>query len=82
MPFALLTRPETEKVLEDEFESTGTCPVFSPIDLAEFLQTMNTRRPERFVSAVSLIAKLGIVLVRAPAEFAKQFTRQSVAQSL
>lgn len=82
MPFALLTRPETEEMLEEQFESTGTCAVFSPIDLDEFLQTMNSRRTERFVNAVSLMANLGILLVRTPDAFADSATALPVAQSM
>ena len=78
----LLTRPETEEMLEEQFESTGTCAVFSPIDLDEFLQTMNSRRTERFVSAVSLMANLGILLVRTPDAFADSATAPRVAQSM
>ncbi len=82
VPFALLTRPETEEMLEAQFESTGTCAVFSPIDLDEFLHTMNSRRTERFVSAVSLMANLGILLVRTPEAFAGSATAPPVAQSM
>ncbi|MGI9203981.1 MAG: hypothetical protein ACR2Q3_08220 [Woeseiaceae bacterium] len=82
MPFALLTRPETEEILEEQFESTGTCAVFSPIELGEFLQTMNSRRADRFVNAVSLMANLGILLVRAPGVFADATTAPPVAHSM
>ncbi len=82
MPFALLTRPESEEMLETAFESTGTCAVFSPIDLSEFLKTMNSRRADRFVSAVSLMANLGILLVRAPIEFADTTAAEPIAQSM
>ena len=80
LPFALLTRPETEEMLEDAFESTGACAVFSPIDLGEFLKTMNSRRVDRFVNAVSLMANLGILLVRAPNQFADTAAAQPAAQ--
>ena len=82
MPFALLTRPESEEMLEQTFESTGTCAVFSPIDLSEFLKTMNSRRADRFVNAVSLMANLGILLVRAPTAFADTDIAQPIAQSM
>lgn len=82
IPFALLTRPETEEMLEQTFESTGTCAVFSPIDLGEFLTTMNSRRTDRFVNAVSLMANLGILLVRAPDAFSNITANEPVAQSM
>lgn len=72
MPLVLLTRPESEHQLEEQFESTGTCAVFSPIELSEFLRTMTSRQTDQFVEAVSVIAELGIVLVRAPKEFGKR----------
>ena len=70
LPFAVLTRPESEDLLEDTLELDGESVVFSPIDLADFLRTMNARRADRFVNAVSLVASFGFVLVRAPDEFA------------
>ena len=72
MPFALLTRPETEAMLEEIYEPAGDCVMFSPIELADFLKTMNSLRIDRFMNAVALIANLGLVLVRAPDEFVEQ----------
>lgn len=69
LPFAVLTRPESEVLLEETLELNGENIVFSPIELSDFLRTMNARRADRFVSAVSLVASFGFVLIRAPEEF-------------
>lgn len=81
LPFALLTRPETEQMLEEKYTQSGNCVMFSPINLADFLKTMNTLRLDRFMNAVSLIARLGFVLVRAPDEFAEAAQPAPRAQS-
>lgn len=82
MPFALLTRPESEELLEQKYEPTADCVMFSPIALNDFLKTMNSLRIDRFMNAVALIADLGFVLVRAPADFIEQEVPQAIAQSM
>jgi len=82
MPFALLTRPDSEELLEQKYEPTADCVMFSPIALADFLKTMNTLRIDRFMNAVALIADLGFVLVRAPEEFVDQDFPEAMAQSV
>lgn len=68
IPFALLTSSETEQLLEDQFQPTGSV-MFSPINLDKFLKSMNSLPAERFLKAVTLIAKIGFVLIRVPKRF-------------
>jgi len=72
IPLVLLTRPESEELLEKKYEPKDDCVMFSPIALADFLKTMNSHCIDRFMKAVTLIADLGFVRVRAPAEFANR----------
>lgn len=72
-PFAVLTRPESEKLLEAHYEDNqSNCVLFSPVELSEFLNTMNKLSIERFTGAVSLISNLGFVLVRVPTVFTRR----------
>jgi len=68
IPFALLTSCETELLLEDRFQPTGSV-MFSPINLDKFLNSMSSLPTDRFLNAVALIAKIGFVLVRVPKRF-------------
>ena len=69
LPFAVLTRPESEEALEEKYAPSGKCVMFSPIELDAFLRIMQTVRRDRFMNAVALIGDLGLVLVRASDEF-------------
>jgi len=69
IPFALLTNSAAEQLLEDQFQPTGSV-MFSPINLDKFLNSMNSLPADRFLKAVTLIAKIGFVLVRVPKRFA------------
>jgi len=82
LPFAVLTRPESEVLLEDTLEMGGENVVFSPIELSDFLRTMNARRADRFVNAVSLVASFGFVLIRAPEEFSPAVTPNMNANAM
>lgn len=70
-PLVLLTLPDGEALLEEQYESRPDRVMFSPIELSGFLGTMNSLSKDRFKNAVSLISNLGFVLVRAPVEFAE-----------
>jgi len=67
--FALLTSPATERLLEDRTEENGGV-MFSPIELDQFLNTMKSLPLDRFLNAVTLIAKSGFVLIRVAKKFA------------
>ncbi len=82
LPFAVLTRPESENLLEETLEFGGENVVFSPIELSDFLRTMNARRADRFVSAVSLVASFGFVLIRAPEEFSPDSSSDMTANAM
>lgn len=72
LPVAVLTVPETEKLLEKQYGSgEEECVMFSPIGLVEFFRSMKSFRIDRFVNSVKLIAKLGFVLVRMPESAAR-----------
>lgn len=81
IPLVLLTRPDSEDLVEETYNGQGDCVMFSPIDLDCFLQTMRTRTPDRFLGAVALIQKLGFVLVRVPSEFTEIQPNRSIAIS-
>ncbi len=70
LPIVVLTVPATEQMLERAHANPDDeCVMFSPIELNEFLRSMNAFRIDRFVNAVKLLAKLGFVLVRVKANF-------------
>lgn len=64
IPLVLLTSPESEQMIDETYNQTDDNVVFSAIELDSFLKTMRARTPERFLDAVTLIQKLGFVLVR------------------
>ena len=68
IPLVLLTSRESEQVIDDTYNQAGGSVVFSAIELDSFLRTMHARKPARFLDAVSLIQRLGYVLVRVPDE--------------
>lgn len=72
LPFAVLTRPESEEILEEKYAPSGKCVMFSPIELDAFLRIMHSVRRDRFMNAVALIGDLGLVLVRASDAFEQQ----------
>lgn len=66
VPMVVLTSAETEAIIEDNYSEQNGCVLFSPIELDNFLSTMHARSPARFLSAVTLIQKIGFVMVRLP----------------
>ena len=77
IPMVLLTSARSEQILEDTYDGHRGLVVFSPIELDHFLKSMRSRKSDRFLSAVSLIQKLGFVLVRLPVEFSEIRSGQS-----
>ena len=77
IPLVLLTSAQSEKLVEDTYDGHRGRVVFSPIELDHFLNSMHSRSPDRFLSAVSLIQKLGFVLVRIPDAFMESHVGQS-----
>jgi CheY-like chemotaxis protein len=78
IPMVILTSPVSEQMFEDAYDGDADCVLFSPIELDRFLHTMHSRTPDRFLSAVSLIQKVGFVMVRVPGEFMETNTGESV----
>ena len=68
IPLVLLTSPESEQFIDETYNQKNDNVVFSAIELNSFLRTMCARTPDRFLNAVTLIQKLGFVLVRIPGE--------------
>lgn len=79
IPFVILTRPESEQVLEDKYPADGNCVMFSPIELAAFLRTMNATGRNRFMNAIVLVGALGLVLVRTSRAFEEDQANAPVA---
>lgn len=77
IPMVLLTSARSEQMLEDTYDGHRGLVVFSPIDLDHFLKSMRSRKSDRFLSAVSLIQKLGFVLVRLPVDFSETQSSQA-----
>ena len=78
LPLVVMTRPETEAILEEKYRASDGCVMFSPIELGSFLTTMNSMPLDRFLNAVRLIADLGFVLVRTPEDFEEEVTPKQV----
>lgn len=72
IPFVVLTRPESEEILEDKYPPDGNCVMFSPIEFGAFLRTMNATSRDRFMNAIVLVGGLGLVLVRTADAFAEE----------
>ena len=68
----LLTGPASEQMLEDVYGAGGDRVMFSPIELADFLNPMQSCKVERFLRALKVIENVGFVLVRVPATFMQQ----------
>ncbi len=79
LPLVVMTRPETEALLEEKYPADDGCVMFSPIELGSFLTTMNSMPVERFLNAVRLIADLGFVLVRTPDHFDEESTADNIS---
>jgi len=72
IPFVVLTRPESESILEEKYAPKGNCVMFSPIEFGSFLRTMNANNRDRFMNAIVLIADMGLVLVRTSEAFEEE----------
>ena len=81
IPLVLLTSPESERFIDETCNQQDEGVVFSAIELNSFLRTMRARTPERFLNAVTLIQKLGYVLVRVSDEPASDDATLSIAAS-
>lgn len=81
IPLVLLTSPESEQFIDETYNQQDDGVVFSAIELNSFLRTMRSRTPERFLNAVTLIQKLGFVLVRLPDESTTDDATLSTAAS-
>lgn len=79
IPLVLLTSIASEQVIDEIYNQADRGSVFSAIKLNSFLRTMRARTPDRFLSAVSLIQKLGLVLVRVPGDSAEAGAEMSVS---
>jgi len=81
IPLVILTSPKSEQLVEEKYNNNSGCVMFSPIELDSFLHAMHSRKPDRFLNAVTLIQKLGFVLVRVPSEFTEMQHTGSAATS-
>lgn len=66
LPLVVLTNDESRAQVEDLEVGCERHPAFAPVDLANFLASLNAVDPARFTRALSLLDDVGVVLVRMP----------------
>ena len=64
LPIVLLVDDETQPLLENVDTGSARSTAFAPVDLQDFLASLNNAAPDRFLRAIRLLEKFGYVLVR------------------
>ena len=64
LPVVVLVDDETRPLLENVPSGSARSPGFAPVDLKDFLASMNNAPPARFLRAVCLLEQYGYILVR------------------